>query len=146
MRKEKIIEFNNLLSYASKFLTKETYEHSLRVVLYVMCNDAIPEEIHDDCIVAAIAHDLIEDGSIGIGELPHPLDDRVVGALDLLTKREKQHYVDYIKEIKECAHTADGKIAYWVKMADMKDHLAQRATLTDRLKEKYLEALPFLLP
>ncbi|MDF2885564.1 MAG: hypothetical protein K0R54_6138, partial [Clostridiaceae bacterium] len=29
--------------------------------------------------------------------------------------------------------------------ADMKDHLAQTETLTDKLKEKYLKALPYLL-
>ena len=34
---------------------------------------------------------------------------------------------------------------YWVKIADMKDHLAQTDTLTDKLKEKYIEALPYLL-
>ena len=145
MRKEKILEFNNLLTYAAKYLPKEVYEHSLRVVLYVMCNNAIPEEVHDDCIVAAIAHDLIEDGNIGIGELPS-VDDRIVGALDLLTKRKDEPYVNYIKEIKECNNTPDGQVAYWVKMADMKDHLAQKETLTDKLKAKYLEALPYLMP
>lgn len=36
-------------------------------------------------------------------------------------------------------------IAYWVKIADMKDHLIQTATLTDKLKEKYLRGLAILL-
>lgn len=34
---------------------------------------------------------------------------------------------------------------YWVKIADMKDHLSQKETLTERLKEKYLEGLVILL-
>ena len=38
-----------------------------------------------------------------------------------------------------------GKCAWWVKIADMKDHLAQRDTLTEKLRDKYLEALPHLL-
>ena len=144
MRKEKIIEFALLLDYAAKFLPEHVYKHSLRVLLYVMCNDSIPEEIHDSCMVAAIAHDLIEDTNIGIGDLPK-IDNDVAIALDLLTKREHESYVDYIKTIKASGAPA-GRIAYWVKLADMKDHLAQKNALTDKLKAKYLEALPYLLP
>ena len=52
-------------------------------------------------------------------------------------------YIEYIKRIKKWADTRQE--AYWVKLADMKDHLAQTETLTDKLKEKYLAALPYLL-
>ena len=145
MRKEKVIEFSNMMSYASKLLPEDVYHHSLRVVFYVMCNNAIPEDIHDDCIVAAMGHDLIEDGGIDAEKIAF-ISHRVANALDLLTKREDESYVEYINNIKAHSQTPDGRIAYWVKMADMKDHLAQKKTLTDRLKEKYLEALPLLLP
>ena len=54
--------------------------------------------------------------------------------------------MDYIKYIKKIRDYSDTKPeAYWVKMADMKDHLSQTDTLTDKLKEKYLTALPYLL-
>lgn len=35
--------------------------------------------------------------------------------------------------------------AYWVKLADMKDHLSLTDTLTDKLKEKYLSGMRYLL-
>lgn len=145
MTSKQINEFTNLLHYAMSFLDKKTYDHSLRVMLYVMCNESIPTHLHDDCIITAIAHDLIEDCKISIGDLP-PIRDVIADALDLLTKPEGYPYEDYIKEIKSAYGKDYGKIAYWVKMADMKDHLAQKETLTPKLKEKYLEALPFLLP
>ena len=50
---------------------------------------------------------------------------------------------EYIKNIKE--NMVLYPEVYWVKIADMKDHLAQTDTLTDKLKEKYIEALPYLL-
>ena len=42
-------------------------------------------------------------------------------------------------------HAKDYPEVYWVKIADMRDHLEQTDTLTDKLKEKYLAALPYLL-
>lgn len=50
----------------------------------------------------------------------------------LIYKKIKEEYKNYPE-------------AYWVKLADMKDHLAQTDTLTDKLKDKYLTALPYLL-
>ena len=140
-----VIEFSSLLHYAATYLPKDKYEHSLRVMLYVMCNDHIPEYVHDDCIVVAIAHDLIEDGKISVSDLPK-MSDNTFDALEIITKSEDQSYVDYIKDIKASSLSIPGQIAYWVKIADMKDHLMQKATLTEKLKEKYLEALPYLLP
>ena len=66
-------------------------------------------------------------------------------ALILLTKPKEVSYVDYCKELR-CTDFTNWKMcAYWVKLADMKDHLCQKETLTDKLKEKYLEGLAELL-
>lgn len=146
MRKEKTIAFNSILNLAKKHLSPKVFEHSMRVMQYVMANPMIPEDIHDDCIIVALAHDLLEDTNLTIGNMPLSCDATMLNALKLLTRNEKVSYDEYIKEIKHNFLLPAGQIAYWVKMADIKDHLAQRATLTDRLKEKYLEALPFLLP
>lgn len=146
MRNEKVIEYNALVNMASRLLPADTFNHAVRVMQYVMSNPLIPEDIHDDCIVVAIAHDLLEDTNINIGNLPICCGATTINALQLLTKEEDVEYVDYIKNLKQNFLMPAGQIAYWVKMADMKDHLAQKDTLTDRLKKKYLEALPFLLP
>lgn len=69
--------------------------------------------------------------------------EQVEKCLDWLTKPKDMDYIEYIKRIRKWADTRPE--AYWVKLADMKDHLAQRETLTDKLKEKYLAALPYLL-
>ena len=51
----------------------------------------------------------------------------------------KETYEEYIAKIPK------GSIAYWVKLADMKDHLTLTDTLTEKLKEKYLRGLAILL-
>lgn len=51
--------------------------------------------------------------------------------------------MDYIKNLNN--KSDEYPEAYWVKLADMKNHLAQTATLTYKLKGKYLEALSYLL-
>ena len=52
-------------------------------------------------------------------------------------------YIPYIQHIRACA--GDWPEAWWVKLADIKDHLAQTDTLTERLRDKYVGALPYLL-
>lgn len=140
-----VTQFSSLLDYAIKYLPGNVYEHSVRVMQYVMCNANIPMDIHDECILVAIAHDLIEDGKIDLCDLPS-LDEDVFTAIELISKDQREPYIEYIKNICSKRGTRYGAIAYWVKMADMKDHFAQKATLTDKLKAKYLEALPYLLP
>lgn len=141
----KVPVFEQLLHLAVTYLPEEVYKHSLRVMLYVMCNDSIPQDIHDDCILVAIAHDLMEDGGLNACDFPE-LDDDVWAAIQCITKHKDDQYIDYIKNIKGSRGMRHGQIAYWVKMADMKDHFSQKDTLTDHLKKKYLEALPYLLP
>ena len=135
----------SLIAYAMRmakeYYDEKTYAHAARVAQYVAENNLIPENKMDDCIALAWMHDLIEDtnwsGSFGSEY------EQVEKCLDWLTKPEDMDYIEYIKRIRKCADTRQE--AYWVKLADMKDHLAQRETLTDKLKEKYLAALPYLL-
>lgn len=147
MRNTKVREFDTLNRLAKVHLSMDVYNHSMRVVQYVMSNEMIPEEIHDDCIIAAIAHDLLEDSNLEFADIAHLCSTNVANAIKLLTRSGDMSYVTYICDIRSNAvSTCGGQIAYWVKLADMKDHLAQKKTLSDKLKEKYLEALPFLLP
>lgn len=135
------IKVSNALRIASEYYTKEGYAHAIRVMRYVAENEMIPYEYRDECISLAIMHDLLEDTEFTGSGLPENFYD----ALTLLTKPKEQDYIDYIRNIKDTRYTNWRMCAYWVKLADMKDHLAQADTLTDKLKDKYLRALPHLL-
>lgn len=127
------------LRMAKMYYKPETYAHALRVAQYVAENPMIPYEKMDDCIALAIMHDLKEDTAWRGGGL----DEYFSECLNLITKPKEMNYIDYIKKIHDYSDAMPE--AYWVKLADMKDHLTQIETLTDKLKEKYLAALPYLL-
>lgn len=113
--------------------------HACRVVNYVTENLMIPEHMRHTCIVLAYLHDLVEDTDFDSSVLPWYLRF----CLDLISKKESESYMDYIRRINEfCLIYPE---VYWVKMADIKDHLCLTDTLTDRLRDKYLEALRCLL-
>lgn len=129
------------LRTAKQYYKPDTYNHVLRVAGYVSENPMIPCEKMDDCIALAIMHDLKEDTEWDDEYIPGY--EHLWDCLNLLTKPNNIDYIDYLKLIHNCSHGSPE--AYWVKMADMKDHLMQTETLTDKLKEKYLNALPYLL-
>lgn len=134
----------SLIAYAMRkakeYYDDDTYAHAARVAQYVAENDMISDDKIDNCIALAWMHDLLEDTKY---EINNNIDSYFNECLKMITKRKDQNYVEYIKNIREHAHSCE--YAYWVKLADMKDHLTQIETLTDRLKEKYLAALPYLL-
>lgn len=126
---------------AKEYYDEKTYAHATRVAQYVAENNLIPKDKMDDCIALAWMHDLKEDTKWSGGFSSEY--EQVEKCLDWLTKPKDMDYIEYIKRIRKWADTRPE--AYWVKLADMKDHLAQTETLTDKLKEKYLVALPYLL-
>lgn len=132
---------SDALRIAKRYYPKDKYDHAIRVMAYVAENEVIPYEYRDDCVALAIMHDLMEDTEYTGTCLP----DNMYKALKILSKPKEQDYIEYVKNIKLHADTMWGMCAYWVKLADIKDHLSQKETLTDRLRDKYLEALPYLL-
>lgn len=135
------MKIGSALKIAKEFYSEKGYAHAMRVMQYVADNDLIPHEYKDECIALAIMHDLMEDTSYTGSGLP----ENFYKSLTLLTKLKDMDYIEYIKDIKKTNYTHWGMCAYWVKLADMKDHLSQTETLTEKLKEKYLRALPYLL-
>lgn len=129
------------LQIAREYYTEEGYKHAMRVMKYVDENEMIPYEYKEECKALAIMHDLLEDTKYTGSGLP----ENFFKALKLLTKAKFTKYIEYIKEIKNTGRVNWRECAYWVKLADVKDHLARKDTLTDRLKDKYLGALPYLL-
>lgn len=127
------------LKKAKQYYDSGTYEHAIRVAINVANNVLIPEYIMDKCISLAIMHDLIEDTRYAeFNTIP----DELIIELKILSKN-KMYYQEYINNI--ILHKSDYPEVYWVKIADIKDHLMQKETLTEELKEKYLDTLTYLL-
>lgn len=135
------MKVSTALKIASKYYEQKTFDHALRVARYVAENDIIPFEYRDECVALAIMHDLVEDTEYKPVGLPENFEK----SLDILTKQKEISYDDYCKKIKDTGHINYRMCAYWVKLADMKDHLSLTDTLTDKLKNKYLSGLRFLL-
>lgn len=129
------------LVMARKFYDTTTYNHVMRVAAYVAENPMIQEENMEDCIALAIMHDLWGKTDFPKNAIKNEL--RFRESLELLTKPKDMDYIVYIKNIKEYSDT--NPEAYWVKMADIKDHLSQIDALTEKLREKYLVAVSYLL-
>ena len=121
---------------------EKTMKHALRVAEYALDNILSSSLLHDEIYVTALCHDLIEDTKISLENIDDILkNDNVKRALSILTKPHNENYTNYIRNIK----ASNNKLAYCIKLADMKDHLSQSETLTDKLKEKYWNVLPYLL-
>lgn len=134
------------IKVARKYYNDRTYYHAMRVMAHVVNDNSIPKEKMERCIVLAIMHDLQEDtGFDYLKDSSEDLyDSYTEECLKILTRdKENVSYEDYLSNIKSNYNSYPE--AYWVKMADMKDHLSETETLTDELKEKYLKALPCLL-
>lgn len=142
----KIDPVKSTISLCSKYYTDKTFKHCVRVAKYAYENPMVVDSdiVRNAIYLIALCHDLLEDTDVTIEEIKDAtcLDEKlVVDTMNLLTKRDNETYVEYIKKLRNSKNPC----AYIVKIADMKDHLQQTETLTDILKEKYWEALPYLL-
>lgn len=106
--------------------------HALRVML------AVSGEHEQQ---AAVLHDLVEDTGWSLNEIRRlGLHERVVNAVDCLTRRRDQSYDDYIRQCKV------NQVARRVKIADLNDNLDEsripNPTEHDRRRwDKYRKAL-----
>ena len=130
-------EIGKAMEFATKYYSLEGLAHACRVAAFVAENPLIPTVHVERCFALALMHDLIEDTEFKLEQVRDP---QLREQLWLLTHdKEAVDYITYIKSIPK------GTPAYWVKIADIKDHLSLSATLTDKLKAKYCEALTVLL-
>ena len=122
-----------------------TFKHCLRVANYVFDNVCLKsDEEKEIAFIIAMCHDLLEDKNVSVKnicEISGYSKEFLNHVLGALTKGEGETYIEYIMRLK----SNETIYPYIVKLADMKDHLSQRETLTERLKDKYWEALPYLL-
>lgn len=131
-----------LLIFAEKYYSKKKFKHAMRVANYAAeaaydSHYVKPEE----AFVVGLAHDLIEDTDCPQDELNVILGDAAFSSVCILTKGDDTPYEDYIHEVLDSCD----KVAIHVKRADMKDHMAQIDTLTDKLRDKYLPILHYFL-
>ncbi len=96
----------------------------------------------ESCVVALL-HDVIEDSDITLEILSKYFNDDIIAALRVLTKKENDDYVMYIKRVKT------NKLATKVKIKDLEHNrdLTRLDEVTDMDKKrsmKYWEAIRYL--
>ena len=96
----------------------------------------------ESCIVALL-HDVIEDSDITLEILSKYFNDDIITALRVLTKKENDDYVMYIKRVKT------NKLATKVKIKDLEHNrdLTRLDEVTDKDRKrslKYWEAIRYL--
>lgn len=98
-------------------------------------------------ICVALLHDVVEDSPYTIDDLKTWFPPDVIRAVELLTRKSKQSYGDYINEL------ADNLLAKKVKIADLKHNLDESRFALDKtfntkklasLKKRYNAALKVL--
>ena len=96
----------------------------------------------ESCVVALL-HDVVEDSDITLEILSKYFNDDIIAALRVLTKKENDDYVMYIKRVKT------NKLATKVKIKDLEHNrdLTRLDEVTDKDRKrslKYLEAIRYL--
>lgn len=96
----------------------------------------------ESCVVALL-HDVIEDSDITLEILSKYFNDDIIAALRVLTKKENDDYVMYIKRVKT------NKLATKVKIKDLEHNrdLTRLDEVTDKDRKrslKYWEAIKYL--
>ena len=137
------------------YYDEKTMEHAKRVankaqsiyrMIYLYTKEITgfyPGNISNFIYQLGLAHDLYEDTKIKQGVW---FEEDFEENLQLLTKEKDVNYNDYIAKIHKMAIKNPKYMpAYIVKLADMHDHFAQVDTLTDKLKNKYTAAMPYLI-
>lgn len=141
-----MIDVKNALKIAREYYDEETFYHTMRVAAYAANNNLIPPNKKEMCVVIAMMHDLLEDTEFDSSyyfDCYSSDECHMLKCIELLSKKEDIQYSDYLRDIKE--NYENYPEAYWVKLADMKDHLNQKETLTETLKEKYLNSIAELM-
>lgn len=134
-----------MLELCNIFYDKRKLEHAKRVANTAidLCSLFKNSPDKDFIYQLGLAHDLYEDTNIKQNTW---FDKTFEKNLQLLTKKENEDYNDYIYTIHKKASTDPYYLpAYIVKLADMHDHFAQTETLTEKLKNKYVAAMPYLI-
>lgn len=147
------------LNLCKKYYNTDIFLHAVNVANYAISNpiakfltsDVSTHTTKDDIYCFALCHDLFEDTECTVEEISEAVNydiEFVASVLKPLTKDDDTVYINYILDLYENKYNAEPIVhllSYLIKLSDMKDHLTEKATLTSYLKNKYDEALPYLL-
>jgi (p)ppGpp synthase/HD superfamily hydrolase len=95
--------------------------------------------------IVALLHDVIKDSNLTLEKLKPYFSNNVIEALDAITKKPGEEYMDYL------ARVNTNEIARHVKYLDLRDNLDPqrlnqlKISLRVRLSRKYKDALRYLL-
>lgn len=117
-------------------LPEEVYHHSRRVAILTDYYQYPDRDLNTTGV--ALLHDILEDTATAPEEIQ---DLEVREAVEILTRKLDETYLEYIRRIAESGNEA----AYIVKLCDLTDHLLQTKTLSPSLKSRYEKAMKILL-
>lgn len=113
-------------------------------VPYIFHPIHVAEEMSTEitCIVALL-HDVVEDSNITLEDLSKYFDSTIIEALRVLTKKDGDDYIEYIKRVKT------NEIATLVKLKDLEHNMdltrLDKVTEEDlKRNEKYEDAVSYL--
>lgn len=136
------IRIPELMKLAEKYYPTKKFKHALRVACYA--SDAAMKHkflMPLEAFLVGLAHDLIEDTDCPQDFLQDILGPGLFNAVLILTKTDDETYNEYIQRVLN----SEDEMAIHVKRADMKDHMTQLDTLTEKLKDKYIPVLHYFL-
>ena len=132
---------NNKYSEALKLATKyHKGQKRLRSDFdYIIHPTAVADKFNNENYkIVAVLHDIVEDTEMTIeGLIDFGFKGYIVNAIDLLTKKKGQNYLQYLMKLKE------NEMARDVKVEDIKHNLSDLGR--GNMKDKYLLALYILL-
>ena len=135
-------EISEVMLFCEKYYSKKKFLHALRVAAFALDKAEHDDRVDSkDAFIVGLCHDLIEDTDCSQDQLQMLIGIDLFSSVCILTKSDTESYQDYIIDV----IYSNDPLAILVKGADMKDHMSQLYTLTDKLKEKYLPVLHYFL-
>ncbi len=110
------------------------FYHATRVAIAI-ANDNLARK----CFDVSVLHDILEDTDCTVQDLEEAgLSSEVVAAIEALTHRDNERYIDYIKRV------AHNDIAATVKLYDIEDNMKPDRLALCKRPHKYFQALAIL--
>ena len=132
------------INLAAQYYSKKKLAHGLRVADYVYQDEVVRSlgpTNRDRAYIVGLLHDIVEDTECTQDMIDEIFPEEIASAVKVITKHKEIDYNDYIQDILNSEY----RLAYYVKKADLKDHLTLKETLTDKLKEKYIQVVGYFL-
>ena len=124
-----LLNLGELIELAEKQYPKNKFIHATRVATYAMEKAMMRRDVDPiEAYAVGIAHDLLEDTKCTQSDLFAIMDKKLVYDVVRLTKAEETPYEEYLESIIEYG----SPLAILVKSEDMKDHMMQTETLTNK--------------